>query len=702
MADKATGSKAAASQADNTTRCEGLRTEGTPRPLGSTRCEGLRDERTPHPLELLAPARDLDTARAAVLAGADAVYIGAPAFGARAAATNSIDDIAALVAFAHPFRVKVFVTMNTILYDSELEAAAEMVRRLYAAGVDALIVQDMAYTQMSLPPIALHASTQCDIRTPEKARRLADSGFCRLVLPREFTLDEIAACRDASGLPLEVFVHGALCVSYSGDCHAGVIATGRSANRGECPQMCRLPYDLVDAQGHSVAPRRHYLSLRDMCRLDSLRELADAGACSFKIEGRLKDIRYVTNIVSAYSDALDAVVAASDGMYCRASFGHSERSFIPDVTRTFNRGYTNYFIRRPGSMASLDTPKWAGLPVGTVTRPYNERRRCFEAKLTAELANGDGLGYYDAAGTYHGFRLNRVEGNTLYPATVPDGLKAGMTIYRNADKNFNDRLDSAAVCKRTLSLDIRLSHAGHSVFENPGQKTSAAEHIHQGKHQGNIVSELSSPAKPLVAPSGSEPAVMIVAEGCDERGVRATVTEAVSLQAAQTPQEQARRRVLEKTGGTIYRVAGVEDELGDVFIPASVLTNVRRSLLDALDHAAAATYDYEKPRAMTLADDAFAALPPLTYHDNIANHLARQFYTSHGARIAEAAAEVATPKGDVTVMTTRYCIRRELGACLRKGGIERLPEPLFLRNESGTYRLHFDCDRCGMRVVKKK
>lgn len=374
-------------------------------------------------LELLAPAKNAATGRIAILAGADAVYIGAPAFGARAAASNSIEDIRALAAFAHRFRARVYVTMNTILFDDELEEARKMVWQLYEAGVDALIVQDMAYLTMNLPPIALHASTQCDIRTPEKAAWLADAGFSQLVLPREFSLTEIRAASEAAGVPVEVFVHGALCVSYSGDCQAGCLAMGRSANRGVCPQMCRLPYEIVDKSGNTIAPAKHYLSLKDLNQSSNLKELIEAGASSFKIEGRLKDERYVANVTAEYSRLLDSIVFESNETLERISFGRSECSFTPDLSRTFNRGYTSYFLKgRSRNMASIDTPKWIGNPVGIVKRINYERQFSLEAELDIRLVNGDGLAYFDSKGNFHGFRLNKAEESRLYPASVLEDI----------------------------------------------------------------------------------------------------------------------------------------------------------------------------------------------------------------------------------------------------------------------------------------
>ena len=614
-------------------------------------------------LELLAPARDASVGRTAILAGADAVYIGAPAFGARASATNTIDDIAALSDFAHRFRTKVYVTMNTIVFDEELQQVEAMVWQLYKAGVDALIVQDMAYLEMKLPPIALHASTQCDIRTPEKALRLARSGFSQLVLPREFTLEEIRAAREVAGVPVEVFVHGALCVSYSGDCQAGCVAMGRSANRGVCPQMCRLPYALVDVDGREVAPKRHYLSLRDLNQSHNMRQLVEAGASSFKIEGRLKDARYVANVVRAYSQILDGIVADAPGQYCRASAGKSRCEFEADLSRTFNRGYTSYFLtaKRPQvRMASLDTPKWAGAQVGRVTSLYDARRGFFTASLGAELANGDGLGFFDSARRFNGFRLNRVEGNRLYPAQPLPELKAGMELYRNSDKVFNDVLDRAdATCERRITVDIVLAA------------------VDAGR-------------------------ISLTATDC--RGCSATVVVDCDYAQAKADQREPRRRTMAKLGDTIYELGTLDDGLGDRFVPASVLAAARRELLAILDAAAASTYVYDRRNRCELAPDAFAAVPPLTYHDNVANCLARRFYTSHGARVAQGAIETASVKGkkaETVVMTTRYCIRRELGQCLCTDSHGAgLPKPLFLKNDSGLYRLDFDCVRCGMKVVK--
>ncbi len=592
------------------------------------------------------------------MAGADAVYIGAPAFGARAAATNSVESIRSLAQLAHRYRARVYVTMNTILYDNELDEASRLVKQLYGAGVDALIVQDMAYLGLDLPPIALHASTQCDIRTPDKAAWLAEAGFSQLVLPREYSLAEIKAVADTVDVPVEVFVHGALCVSYSGDCQAGFAAMGRSANRGVCPQMCRLPYELVDADGNAVAPPKHYLSLRDLNRVNYLEALAEAGAASFKIEGRLKDARYVANVTAAYSRALDRIVERSGGKYRRSSAGTSTYGFTPDLDRTGNRGYTSYCLKgTPGKMASTDTPKWAGIPVGTISGELDKRRRSFRARLSAQLSNGDGLGFFNAAGTFVGFRLNRVEGNELWPASAPEGLTTGTTLYRNNDKAFFDLLERPdAGCYRKIRVDFTLR------------------------------------------PVDNE---RIAISADDERGCSVCLVADSVYAAAKTPQEAHRRNIMAKLGDTDYTLGNVDDRLSERFIPASALTAARRDVLALLDKAAADTYAYDRRKACTLADDAFAGAKALDYHDNVANRLARRFYTGHGASIAEMAIETAPKKEDeLVVMTTKYCLRRELGACLKEKNGTKLPRPLFLKNDSGLYRLDFDCARCGMSVVR--
>lgn len=605
----------------------------------------------PKPLELLAPARDLETGRVAIDCGADAVYIGPESFGARAAAGNSTADIAALAEYAHRLGARVYATMNTILRDDELARAEALARSLAEIGVDALIVQDMAYTTMNLP-IALHASTQCDIRTPQKAAMLAAAGFTRLVLPREFTPEQVAAARREAGVPVEVFIHGARCVSYSGDCQMGYAATGRSANRGMCPQMCRLPFELTDDKGNVVAPARHYLSLSDMATAD-FAPLVDAGAVSFKIEGRLKDRRYVANAVAWYSAKLNEFISASGGKFVRSSFGTSDPGFKPDISKGF--------FRRPnggGKEACLASPNDTGTPVGKVTRAFNRRTRAFSINPTAALANGDGLGYFDGrTGEFKGFRLNRIVGNAAYPAQAIEGLDAGIVLFRTSDRLFAEAIDKATP-QRRVRVDFNLAIDGSGALK------------------------LSATA---------------------ENGSTATATVPGPFDQARTSQQQNRLSQLARIGDTHYSLGEVTDSLGDVFVPASILADCRRRVLESLTAAIAADHCRETPGMCTLKADAYSTMPALTYHDNVANAAAAAFYTAHGSAIAETAAETRPPEAThgCRVMSTRYCIRRELGACLKTPQATLLPPKLYLRNPSGSYRIEFDCHRCGMNIIKE-
>lgn len=612
------------------------------------------NDNKPRQLQLLAPARNADTAMQAILHGADAVYMGPSSHGARAAAANPVDDFARVADFAHTFGARVYATVNTIVYDSELSAVEHLIHDLYRAGVDALIVQDMAILQLDLPPVALHASTQCDTRTPAKARFLQDVGFSQIVLPRELSPDEIRAFSREVDVPLEAFCHGALCVCYSGDCRAGFMAAGRSANRGECPQMCRLPYDLIDGNGRKVISHKHLLSLLDLNRISLIGEMADAGVSSFKIEGRLKDEAYVKNTVAAYSRAIDSVVASSGGRFTRSSFGRSDIRFTPDLQRSFNRGYTTYIFpagtdRR---MAGLDTPKMTGSRIGTVLRVA---RDCVTLTLDRgiSLANGDGLGYFRTDGTYDGFRVNRTEGARVFPATMPAGLKAGTVVYRNCDKAWNDTL-ARETATRTIGLSMTLR----------------------------------------VTPSGA-----IALDLKDERGAEATSMLMLDkpLLPARTPQTHQRLRVLEKLGDTPYRLDSIDDTVDiDTFIPASALATLRRNALSALDTSWRSRRPVERRQqavsGVTLPDHS-----EITYRDNVANRLAEEFYRNHGATTVGLAVEVKRPDKPVQVMECRYCIRRELGACLRTPGGKELAPPLTLDTGRGTaYTLSFDCSRCTM------
>lgn len=605
------------------------------------------------PLELLAPARDIETAFAAIAHGADAVYIGGPSHGARAAACNSVDDIRRLTDYAHTFGVRVYVTLNTIIRDNELKTVEATVYDLYRAHADALIVQDMALLRLDLPPIDLHASTQCDIRTPEKAAFLARCGFSQIVLPREFSLDEIEAAHRAAGpdIVIEAFVHGALCVSYSGDCQASFAACGRSANRGECAQMCRLPYNLTDAQGNILVAEKHLLSLRDLNRLHDIARLAEAGVSSFKIEGRLKDAAYVKTVTLAYRRAIDKVITDKPDIYCRSSWGETESRLQVDTDRVFNRGFTSYFIDgRPDStvkMASINSPKWTGLPVATVISSRNCR---INVRPETEIANGDGLGFFDTDGRYSGFRINRAEGNVLHTSS-PVRIAPGTILYRNNDTALAAML-SGATASRKIAIDMRLSLRGN-----------------------NLSLSLS-----------------------DSHGHSATACTAIEQQTARSTQKESRRKAITKLGDTPLSLRSISDYVpDDTFIPLSLLSSLRRNACDLFISQIKATYTYRYRRP----EDMNAAYThSLTYHDNVANKTAERFYTEHGATVAQRAKETSrtVPTG-TTVMTTRYCLRRELGACLLTPGGSNLPQDLFLTNRQASYALKFDCRACRMHLL---
>jgi len=611
-------------------------------------------DKTPAEIELLAPARDAATAFAAIDHGADAVYMGASAFGARSQAGNSIGEIATVARYAHRFGAKLYVTVNTIIYDNELDSVRSLMWDLWRAEVDAVIVQDLALTRMEgLPPVALHASTQCDTRDPAKARFLEDCGFTRLVLARELSLDEIRAIRRTVKTDLEVFVHGALCVSFSGDCQASFAITGRSANRGECCQVCRFKFDLEDNRGNKLVRGKHLLSLRDMNRLSNIESLLDAGATSLKIEGRLKDEAYVKNVVGAYRKELDRIIAANPKRYRRASYGASRLIFTPDPSLSFNRGFTNYFLTTPspGSLATFNSPKWIGRKVGNVERVTG---KVIIARLDEKLNNGDGLGYYAPDGEFRGFRLNRIEGNRLFPAG-DTGITPGTAIYRNADKERADLLaGKTATRKIGVEMDLRWSNT------------------------------------------------QVVLSMRDESGVEVAVAEETDRQEARTPQEPRRRKELEKLGDTIFAATDVKDSCGATFIPASTLSRLRRQATGLLEMTRLTTHKRELPGKP--AD--IVTLPAgkeLSRHDNIANHVTAEFYASMSGMKTSAlpkAMEVCgKPKEETRVMETRYCLRREMGACLKDKESRRLPSPLYLTSEGKRFRLDFDCRNCHMKVV---
>lgn len=599
------------------------------------------------PVELLAPARNLECGIAAIDHGADAVYIGAPRFGARAAAGNTLEDIAALTAYAHLYNARIYVTVNTILKDDELDDTEAMIRELYDAGVDALIVQDMAVLQMNLPPVALHASTQTDNRTAEKVRFLSGAGFSRVVLARELSLDEIRAIHEACDVSLEVFVHGALCVSYSGQCYASQACYGRSANRGECAQFCRLAFDLMDADGKVIVKDKHLLSLKDLNRSTDLEALLDAGATSFKIEGRLKDVAYVKNVTAYYRGKLDEVLRHRPE-FRRASSGTSRILFTPQPDKSFSRGSTDYFLhgRSPG-IFSFDTPKSMGEEMGTVKSVTGSYLVVSGVK---SFANGDGLCYLDSRGKLCGFRVNRADANKLYPLEMPEIAK-GTVLYRNFDQEFEKQLARKSA-ERKLPVDLLFT----------------------------------------------ENAFGFTLEAADEDKNRVCVTLEMAKEPARTPQQQNLETQFSKLGNTPFEARSVAVRLhGNWFVPASALADLRRRAVEKLLQLR--RINYRRPSRRVARDSNPYPQQELTYLGNVMNRRAEAFYLSHGVVRTTPAFEAVRPESAV-LMFCRHCLRYSLGWCGRHHGKPSpYREPYFLQSADGRrFRVDFDCRACEMLI----
>jgi putative protease len=587
------------------------------------------------PLELLAPAKNLACGIAAIDHGADAVYIGAPKFGARAAVGNSIDDIRQLCDYAHQFGAKIYVTLNTIVYDNELDEVHRLIDQLSEIGVDAILVQDMGLLQfMQDKPFEIHASTQTDNRTADKVRWLQQVGFSRAVLARELSAEEIADIhREVPDIELEVFVHGALCVSYSGICYASQHCFGRSANRGECAQFCRMRFSLVDADGAEIEHERYLLSLKDMNQSENLEKLIEAGAVSFKIEGRLKDVAYVKNVTAAYSELLNAFIRKHKDEYCRASKGRCEYTFTPNLKRTFNRGYTTYFVNgRQPDIASFDTPKAVGEFVGRVKEI---RHDSFNVAGTASFANGDGLCFLNADRQFEGFRANRVVGNRIYPLKMPAGLRPGMALYRNNDQEFERILSKpSATRKIPVSISLRAVDDGFELSAGDAKVHFSAEHqLAQKSPRENLVRQLS------------------------------------------------------KLGDTIYECTQVDvPEDFNFFIPNSQLSDMRRQLIDAMGQI-----KRDVKRARVVGNP---GMKNLSYQNNISNRLSAAFYGTDEL----SAFELKGGDGPIMQCrhclrySLGYCVKRG-------GKRPTWREPLSLVLGDGRrFRLEFDCQHCQMNV----
>ncbi|RJT24161.1 peptidase U32 family protein [Buttiauxella izardii] len=614
-------------------------------------------------LELLSPARDTSIAREAILHGADAVYIGGPGFGARHNAGNSLHDLAELVPFAHRYGAKIFVTLNTILHDNELEPARRMIHDLYQVGVDALIVQDMGVLEMDLPPIELHASTQCDIRSVEKAKFLSDAGFSQIVLARELNLNQIRAIHENVDATIEFFIHGALCVAYSGQCNISHAQTGRSANRGDCSQACRLPYTLKDDQGRVVAYEKHLLSMKDNDQSANLAALVDAGVRSFKIEGRYKDMSYVKNITSYYRQLLDELMEQRTDLV-RASSGVTSHFFIPSPDKTFHRGSTDYFVNeRKIDIGAFDSPKYIGLPVGEVLKVGKD---FLDVTVTDSLTNGDGLNVLIKRDIV-GFRANTVEktGKNQYrvwPNEMPETLKnvrPNHPLNRNLDHNWQQALTKTS-SERRIRVDLELG--------------------------------------------GWEEQLVLTAT-CED-GVSVTKTLEGQFDVANNPEKaySSLRDSLAKLGQTMYQARKVDLNLpAPLFVPNSQLNQLRREVIDALTDARIEQYQRGTRKPVSVPAPVYPE-EHLTFLANVYNHKAREFYQRYGVKLIDAAYEAHEEKGEVPVMITKHCLRFAFNLCPKqaKGSVKSWKAtPMQLVHQDEVLTLKFDCRPCEMHVIGK-
>ncbi len=613
-------------------------------------------------LELLSPAKNLECGVAAINHGADAVYIGAAQFGARASAGNSMADIEALCNYAHQYRAKVFVAFNTLLTNEQLPEAQKLIHDIYNAGADALIVQDMGILKMDLPPIALHASTQTDNRTPEKVKFMQDAGFSRVVLARELSLEQIAEISSKTTVELEAFVYGALCVSYSGQCYISQAMSGRSANRGECAQYCRLPYNLIDGNGKRIEKNKHLLSLKDLDLSGELAQMAKAGVMSFKIEGRMKDTHYVKNVTAYFRQKMDALLASNEH-YAAASVGKTRFFFTPMPHKTFRRPATNFFINgRQNSIITPETPKSVGEKIAPVLQVT---AKSFDIAHSHPINNGDGLCYVDVNGLFTGFRANSVQvidsnhngsGNLLmrvYPTEMPN-LQRNTLLFRNHDQAFDKTLN-AKTAERKVAVKM--------IFGETAQGFSL-----QVSDEENISVEINFDAE---------------------------------KQLAQKPEKAFDniRQQLSKLGNSIFEAQAIDIELTEAyFFSASQLGEWKRTAIEALENKRAKQYLREKPAV------AIACTYPqktLSYLGNVSNLLAHAFYSEHGVTEIAPAFEIRAEK-DVPLMFSKHCIKFDLGHCPREGKKSTLTEPLLLENNGRTFRLDFDCKQCVMTVSLNK
>jgi collagenase-like PrtC family protease len=606
-------------------------------------------------VEILAPAKNLYQGMAAINAGADAVYIGAPQFGARTNATNPVEDIAELVRYAHLFKAQVFVVLNTILYDNELETCEKLIHELYHIGVDALIIQDMAIMEMNIPPIVIHASTQANNRDPKHVKFLADAGMKRAVLARELNLDQIKDIAGATDVELEFFVSGALCVSFSGNCYMSIAGGERSANRGSCAQNCRLPYNLIDGTGKTLIANSHLLSIKDLDLSDQLPNLVEAGITSFKIEGRLKDIVYVKNNVSYLRKKLDKFLDNNE-RFEKASSGRTFYNFDAEMDRSFNRGYTDYFVnKRTQSIGSWDTPKSQGQVIGKVTAV---KKNGYVIENSDKLNNGDGLYFINEANEPDGAQINVIDNGVVIPNTFKP-IAVGTMIYRNADAEFNklvEREDSA-IRKIGVSLYFTETATGFqlkAIDEDGHESTSTLE----------VTKELSK----------------------NSEGVVENI-----------------KKNLAKTGNTPFIVDHLEvDFSASWFLPISKINEIRRIVLEDLIDVRVNAY-VRKEHKLEKTEHPYP-IEKLDFMYNVSNKMARAFYHRHGVTEIEKAFELQWDPGKARVMTTKYCVKYELGKCPRYQRDtmgEKVVEPLVLKHGENEYKLKFNCKPCEMEIWEK-
>lgn len=602
-------------------------------------------------LELLAPVRDLACGIVAVNHGADAIYIGGPSFGARSNAGNPVTDIKQVVSYAHKFRVKVYVALNTLLYNDELKQAEKLIWQLYDIGVDAIIIQDMGLLECNLPPIELHASTQTDNRTPEKVKFLEDIGFKQVVLARELSLKQIAEIRSKTTVQLESFIHGALCVSYSGQCYLSQVVADRSANRGNCAQFCRHKFTLTDSNNKIIEQDKYLLSLKDFNLANNLQDLVDAGISSFKIEGRLKGEDYVKNVTAFYRQKLDSIIEKSSTLQ-RASSGTCNFTFTPTPEKSFNRGATSYFINgKRAKVAQTSTPKSMGQKIGSVTNIFTDG---FLISTKEKIQNGDGLCYFDKNKTLQGIRVNKFSNGKIFTRERIT-IEIGTTLFRNLDTSFQKELANSKKC-RTISLSISV----------------------------------------LPATNGIDFLIK------DEDGLHSTFHDPTQYDDAKNEQKMVEsiKKQFKKSGDTIFEVQSVHIELDEIpFMPVSQINTIRRNLLEQHEIKRINNYDTKQSTFTPNAIPWFST--SLRAYDNVTNKKAEEFYKRHGVTQIVHAPELDGNSEGLHLMTTKYCIKYQLDLCPHQpvNDTKKYVEPFFLTDNTGTYTLHFDCAKCQMMLT---